>query len=75
MGGKNEFTPLEISKTVEKKAKSLRGFTLVEVLVASALLLLVVTAVFSTYVMLSQYVNNTTVQSILQRKARIAIKK
>ena len=51
------------------------GFTLVEVLTTSAILLLVLTAVYATYIMLSQFVRDTSAQTVLQSQARLAIER
>jgi prepilin-type N-terminal cleavage/methylation domain-containing protein len=58
-----------MNRTAEK------GFTLVEVLIASAIFLFVLTALYSTYVMLSQYVRDTSLQAVLQGRTRIAVEK
>ncbi|MBL7068975.1 MAG: prepilin-type N-terminal cleavage/methylation domain-containing protein [Candidatus Omnitrophica bacterium] len=49
------------------------GFTIPEVLCASVILLFVLMAVFSTYLMLAQYVTDTTAQAGLQGKARVVV--
>lgn len=51
------------------------GFTVMEVLVVSVVLLFVLTAVYCTYVMMSQYVGDTTTQAALQAEARIAVER
>lgn len=55
--------------------KSKKGFTIVELLAASVILLFVLTAVFSTYVLLSGYVQDTAMQAVLQWRARNAMDK
>lgn len=52
-----------------------KGFTLVEVLTASAILLLVLTALYATYLMISQFVRDTSVQSVLQSRTRLTIER
>lgn len=72
---KNGFTPLEIKSVPDKKATSLTGFTLVEVLTTSAILLFVLTAVYSIYIMLSQFVRDASYQAVLQSHGRLAIER
>lgn len=55
------------------KMKDKKGFTIVEALSVSVILLFVLMAVFSSYVMLSQYVRDTTAQTAVQSEARLAI--
>ena len=64
---------MRINKLLNDSNK--KGFTLVEVLAASVILVLVLTAIFSTYVMMSQYVKNTITQASLQGEARVAIER
>jgi len=52
-----------------------KGFTLPEVLMVSVVLILVLTATTSIYMMMSQYVKKTIVQASLQSEARVAIEK
>ncbi len=52
---------------------SKKGFTLAEVICASAILIFVVAAAFSTYIILSQYVRDITTQSGLQSQTRITV--
>jgi prepilin-type N-terminal cleavage/methylation domain-containing protein len=52
-----------------------RGFTLIEVLVASMIMVLVVAAAFSTYVILSRYISDTTSQGLMQSRARIVMER
>jgi len=50
-----------------------KGFTIVEALCVSVILLFVLTAVFSTYTLLTRYVRDTTTQTDSQSETRIAV--
>lgn len=54
-------------------SKDNRGFTIVEALSMSVILLFVLLAIFSTYIVLTQYATDTTAQAELQRQARTAV--
>jgi len=68
-----------LSKSIDKnpvlQGGGLTGFTLVEVLIASAILLFVLMALYSTYLMLSQYVRDMSLQAVLQGRTRIAVER
>ena len=51
------------------------GFTLTEMLISTAILLLVVAVSMSTYLMLSQYVKDLAAQAIVQGKARVSLER
>jgi len=51
------------------------GFTLVEMLMASMIMVLVVAAAFSTYVILSRYINETATLGVMQSRARIVMER
>ena len=60
---------------MKSKNRNKSGFTLVEVLTTSAILLLVLTAIYATYIMLSQFVRDTSTQTVLQSRGRLAIER
>lgn len=60
---------------MKSKRHNKSGFTLVEVLTTSVILLFVLTAVYSTYIMLSQFVRDTSYQAVLQSHGRWAIER
>jgi len=55
--------------------KNKKAFTIPEVLAAAGILTLVIATIFSTYVMMSQYVRGTTTQASLQGEARLAVER
>jgi len=52
-----------------------KGFTLIEVLGFSVILLLVLAAIFATYVVFTEYANETLVQASMQNQARLAVER
>lgn len=57
------------------REKSMRGFTITEILTASFILIVVLAMVSSTYIFLSQYVTDVARQATMQRQIRLAIDK
>ena len=52
---------------------SKRAFTLIEIIIASVIMVFILMAVLSTYVLLSQYVRDTIIQANLQNRSRIVL--
>lgn len=57
----------------KKIVKKNTAFTLVEVLTTSAILLFVLMAICATYIMISQFVRDTSSQALLQSRNRLAM--
>ena len=55
--------------------KNKKGFTLIEVLSFSIILLFILTAIFATYVVFTEYANETLVQANMQNQARVAVER
>ncbi len=66
---------MEKNRTAKLNIKNRRraGFTLVEVLIASFIFLLAITGVYCVYIMILQFVGNTSSQVFLQSSGRLAV--